>query len=154
MFEGVGIPAFPTDDSAEEERQRRIKEAKGEIQGPWWWCEARGDWYFHSFYPHQPDVNYDNPRVLCDDLRVLTHWIDSKWIDSSGSPDGQRLVSYVRLDAIPFVFKRGRKDVLPAIRNEFPEIERVHDLYTGNGKFPQGIEWCIKRTLHALHAPC
>ena len=38
----------------------------------------RGDWqyYWHRFYPSQPDLNYDNPEVQQAMLDVMHFWLD------------------------------------------------------------------------------
>ena len=50
-------------------------------------------YFWHRFYSHQPDLNYDNPRVLSDILRVLRFWLDM-------GVDG------LRLDAVPYLIER------------------------------------------------
>jgi maltose alpha-D-glucosyltransferase / alpha-amylase len=36
----------------------------------WTWDEEAGAYYWHRFFSHQPDLNYDNPRVLEEILGV------------------------------------------------------------------------------------
>ena len=50
-------------------------------------------YYWHRFYSHQPDLNYDNPRVHDAMLRVLDFWLGM-------GVDG------VRLDAVPYLYER------------------------------------------------
>jgi len=50
-------------------------------------------YYWHSFYSHQPDLNYDNPRVHEAMLRVLDFWLGM-------GVDG------LRLDAVPYLYER------------------------------------------------
>ena len=54
----------------------------------WTWDEVAGAYYWHRFYSHQPDLNFDNPRVLKEVLAVLRYWLDL-------GVDG------LRLDAVP-----------------------------------------------------
>ena len=99
MFQGMVAPSSGA---------RFLSQAGKRICGPWSWHTIREAWYFHSFLPQQPDVNYDNPRVLIDDLKMLKHWLD----------DG--IVRYVRLDAIPCLFKRDQRDINNEVRCAFP----------------------------------
>jgi maltose alpha-D-glucosyltransferase / alpha-amylase len=50
-------------------------------------------YYFHRFYHHQPDLNYDNPAVVRAILRTVDFWLEM-------GVDG------LRLDAVPYLFKR------------------------------------------------
>src|SRR4051794_20215255 len=59
----------------------------------WTWDETAGAYYWHRFYSHQPDLNYDNPRVLREVLSVLRYWAEL-------GVDG------LRLDAVPYLVER------------------------------------------------
>ena len=59
----------------------------------WTWDEVAGAYYWHRFYSHQPDLNFDNPRVLKEVLAVLRYWLDL-------GVDG------LRLDAVPYLVER------------------------------------------------
>ena len=59
----------------------------------WTWDPVAKAYFWHRFYSHQPDLNYDNPRVLADILRVLRFWLDM-------GVDG------LRLDAVPYLLER------------------------------------------------
>ncbi len=59
----------------------------------WTYDEARGQFYWHRFFHHQPDLNYDNPAVQQAMLEVLRFWLDL-------GLDG------FRLDAVPYLFAR------------------------------------------------
>ncbi|MGH8151368.1 MAG: maltose alpha-D-glucosyltransferase [Rhodanobacteraceae bacterium] len=59
----------------------------------WAWDEEAGAFYWHRFYSHQPDLNFDNPRVLEAVTRVLRYWLDM-------GVDG------MRLDAVPYLVER------------------------------------------------
>jgi len=59
----------------------------------WAWDPIAGAYYFHRFYSHQPDLNYDNPRVRKMIFRVVDFWLEM-------GVDG------LRLDAVPYLFKR------------------------------------------------
>ncbi len=59
----------------------------------WAWDRVAGAYYWHRFYSHQPDLNYDNPRVREEMLRVIDFWLEL-------GVDG------LRLDAVPYLFER------------------------------------------------
>jgi len=59
----------------------------------WSWDPVAGAYYWHRFYSHQPDLNFDNPRVLREVLKVMHMWLDM-------GVDG------LRLDAIPYLVER------------------------------------------------
>ena len=59
----------------------------------WTWDEEVGAYYWHRFFAHQPDLNYDNPDVQEQMLAVLRFWLDL-------GLDG------FRLDAVPYLFER------------------------------------------------
>ena len=59
----------------------------------WTWDPVAGAFYWHRFYSHQPDLNFDNPRVLKEVLKVMHMWLDM-------GVDG------LRLDAIPYLVER------------------------------------------------
>ncbi len=59
----------------------------------WSWDPLAKAYYFHRFYSHQPDLNYDNPAVLREMRRVIAFWLGL-------GVDG------LRLDAVPYLFKR------------------------------------------------
>jgi maltose alpha-D-glucosyltransferase / alpha-amylase len=59
----------------------------------WSWDRVAKAYYWHRFYAHQPDLNFDNPRVREAVRQVLDFWLDL-------GVDG------LRLDAIPYLFER------------------------------------------------
>jgi maltose alpha-D-glucosyltransferase/alpha-amylase len=59
----------------------------------WTWDPVAGAYYWHRFYSHQPDLNFDNPRVLKEVLSIMRYWIDL-------GVDG------LRLDAVPYLVER------------------------------------------------
>src|SRR5690606_8228911 len=42
----------------------------------WTWDPVAGAYFWHRFYSHQPDLNYDNPRVLKEVISVMRYWLD------------------------------------------------------------------------------
>ena len=59
----------------------------------WTWDATASAYYWHRFYSHQPDLNFDNPRVMKEILSVLRYWTDL-------GVDG------LRLDAVPYLVER------------------------------------------------
>ncbi len=59
----------------------------------WAWCEETRKYYWHRFFSHQPDLNYDNPKVREEFLRVIAFWFD-------------RGVDGLRFDAAPYLYER------------------------------------------------
>jgi maltose alpha-D-glucosyltransferase/alpha-amylase len=59
----------------------------------WTWDPVAGAYYWHRFYAHQPDLNYDNPLVLRAMLAVMRFWLEA-------GIDG------LRLDAVPYLIER------------------------------------------------
>jgi maltose alpha-D-glucosyltransferase/alpha-amylase len=59
----------------------------------WTWDPVAKAYYWHRFYSHQPDLNFDNPRVLAAVLRVMRFWLNM-------GVDG------LRLDAVPYLIER------------------------------------------------
>jgi len=59
----------------------------------WAWDPMAGAYYWHRFFSHQPDLNYDNPRVLVAMIQAMRRWLDL-------GVDG------FRLDAIPYLCER------------------------------------------------
>ena len=59
----------------------------------WSWDPVAKAYYFHRFYAHQPDLNYDNPTVRREMMRIVDFWLGL-------GVDG------LRLDAVPYLYKR------------------------------------------------
>ncbi len=59
----------------------------------WEWDSVAGAYYWHRFYSHQPDLNFDNPAVRRALLEVLDFWLEM-------GVDG------LRLDAVPYLYER------------------------------------------------
>ncbi|WP_095144110.1 maltose alpha-D-glucosyltransferase [Pseudomonas sp. Irchel s3b6] len=59
----------------------------------WTWDPVAGQYFWHRFYSHQPDLNFDNPKVMKALLSVMHYWLDM-------GIDG------LRLDAIPYLIER------------------------------------------------
>ncbi|GAC1651663.1 MAG: hypothetical protein NVS4B3_12710 [Gemmatimonadaceae bacterium] len=59
----------------------------------WTWDPVAQQFFWHRFFSHQPDLNFDNPAVLEAVLRVMRFWL-------------QLGVDGLRLDAIPYLVER------------------------------------------------
>ncbi|MFP5204333.1 MAG: maltose alpha-D-glucosyltransferase, partial [Acidobacteriota bacterium] len=59
----------------------------------WTWDDAARAYYWHRFFSHQPDLNFDNPRVLEEVLKAMRFWLDMG-------------VDALRMDAIPYLCER------------------------------------------------
>jgi maltose alpha-D-glucosyltransferase/alpha-amylase len=59
----------------------------------WTWDHLANAYYWHRFYSHQPDLNFDNPKVKNALFKALDFWLEM-------GIDG------VRLDAVPYLFER------------------------------------------------
>ncbi|WP_297676532.1 maltose alpha-D-glucosyltransferase [Tepidiforma sp.] len=58
----------------------------------WTWDPVAGQYYWHRFYSHQPDLNFENPRVRREIMDVADFWLEL-------GVDG------FRLDAVPYLFE-------------------------------------------------
>ncbi|CAN0626621.1 maltose alpha-D-glucosyltransferase / alpha-amylase [Burkholderia multivorans] len=59
----------------------------------WTYDPIARQYYWHRFYSHQPDLNFDNPAVVREVLQVMRFWLDL-------GIDG------LRLDAVPYLVER------------------------------------------------
>ncbi len=73
----------------------------------WTWDPVAQQYFWHRFYHHQPDLNFDHPAVLREILRILHFWLDM-------GIDG------LRLDAIPYLVERDG-----TINENLPETHAV-----------------------------
>jgi maltose alpha-D-glucosyltransferase / alpha-amylase len=82
----------------------------------WTFDEVRGQYYWHRFFSHQPDLNYDHPDVRAEMLDVVRYWLEF-------GVDG------FRLDAIPYLFEREGtiNENLPETHAFLREVRRLID---------------------------
>jgi maltose alpha-D-glucosyltransferase/alpha-amylase len=59
----------------------------------WTWDEVAGAYYWHRFFSHQPDLNFDSPVVMEEVLKAMRFWLDLG-------------VDALRMDAIPYLYER------------------------------------------------
>ncbi len=82
----------------------------------WTWDPVAQQYFWHRFYSHQPDLNYDNPQVLKEVLAVMRYWLDM-------GVDG------LRLDAVPYLVEREgtNNENLPETHEVLKRIRAVID---------------------------
>jgi maltose alpha-D-glucosyltransferase/alpha-amylase len=83
----------------------------------WQWDPVAGAYYWHRFYSHQPDLNFDNPAVRRAILDVLDFWLEM-------GVDG------LRLDAVPYLYERDGTNCenLPETHEFLRELRRHVDV--------------------------
>jgi len=59
----------------------------------WTWDEVAKSYYWHRFFSHQPDLNFDNPAVIEEVVKAMRFWLDLG-------------VDALRMDAIPYLVER------------------------------------------------
>ncbi|MGF7218660.1 maltose alpha-D-glucosyltransferase/alpha-amylase [Spirosoma lacussanchae] len=59
----------------------------------WTWDHEAQQYYWHRFFHHQPDLNYDSPEVQAEIFKLIDYWCEL-------GVDG------FRLDAVPYLFER------------------------------------------------
>ncbi|WP_239018357.1 maltose alpha-D-glucosyltransferase [Propionibacterium ruminifibrarum] len=92
----------------------------------WTWDEVRGQYYWHRFYSHQPDLNYENPRVMTEMLNTLRFWLGF-------GIDG------FRLDAVPYLVEAEGTNCenLPGTHAILKQVRQMID-----SEFPGRIMLC------------
>lgn len=76
----------------EKYRDARIIFTDSEVSN-WTFCKENGLYYWHRFFHHQPDLNFDNPAVRDEMKKIMRYWLDF-------GLDG------FRVDAVPYLFER------------------------------------------------
>ncbi len=82
-----------------------------------WALDPRsGQYYWHRFFSHQPDLNYDNPEVRDEMINVIKFWL-------------KRGLDGFRCDAVPYLFKREGTSCenLPETHQYFKELRKIID---------------------------
>ncbi len=84
----------------------------------WTWDPEAGQFYWHRFFSHQPDLNFDNPRVVSAMIQVMKRWLDT-------GVDG------FRLDAIPYLCERDgtNNENLPETHTVIKRLRTELDTY-------------------------
>jgi maltose alpha-D-glucosyltransferase / alpha-amylase len=97
----------------------------------WTWDPEAGQFYWHRFFSHQPDLNYDNPRVQRAIVQVMKRWLDT-------GVDG------FRLDAIPYLCEREgtNNENLPETHDIIKMLRRELDAYAkGKVLLAEANQW-------------
>jgi maltose alpha-D-glucosyltransferase/alpha-amylase len=97
----------------------------------WSWDEEAGQYFWHRFYPTQPDLNYDSPAVQEEMFRVMQFWLDL-------GIDG------FRADAVPYLFEREGTNCenLPETHAYLKRIRRYMDEnYPGRILLCEANQW-------------
>ncbi len=97
----------------------------------WTLDPQRGQFYWHRFFSHQPDLNYDNPEVADTMLDVLRYWLDI-------GLDG------FRLDAVPYLFEREgtNGENLPETHEYLKRLRKEVDaVYPGRVLLAEANQW-------------
>jgi maltose alpha-D-glucosyltransferase / alpha-amylase len=97
----------------------------------WAWDPVAGAYYWHRFFSHQPDLNYDNPRVLSAMIQIMRRWADL-------GVDG------FRLDAIPYLCEREgtNNENLPETHEVIKKIRAALDSYVpGKVLLAEANQW-------------
>jgi maltose alpha-D-glucosyltransferase/alpha-amylase len=97
----------------------------------WTWDNQREQYYWHRFFHHQPDLNYDNPDVADAMLDVVRFWLRL-------GLDG------FRLDAVPYLFEREgtNGENLPETHDYLRRVRKaVDDEFPGKVLLAEANQW-------------
>jgi maltose alpha-D-glucosyltransferase / alpha-amylase len=97
----------------------------------WTFDPVAGQYYWHRFFSHQPDLNLDNPEVLDAVIDVMRFWLDLG-------------VDALRLDAIPYLIERKGtiNENLPETHAVLKQIRRKLDAqYEGRVLLAEANQW-------------
>jgi maltose alpha-D-glucosyltransferase / alpha-amylase len=102
----------------------------------WTWDPEAGQFYWHRFFSHQPDLNFDNPRVVSALIQVMKRWLDA-------GVDG------FRLDAIPYLCERDGTNnenlpethaIIKRLRTELDAYARGKVLLAEANQWPEDVQ--------------
>src|SRR5579872_4393437 len=97
----------------------------------WTWDPLAKAYYWHRFFSHQPDLNYDNPRVVEEVIKVMRYWLDMG-------------VDALRLDAIPYLIEREGTSCenLPETHQVIKELrKKADDQFPGTMLLAEANQW-------------
>ena len=97
----------------------------------WAWDPVSKQYYWHRFFSHQPDLNWDNPAVREEMWNVMKFWLDM-------GVDG------FRLDAVPYLIEREGTNCenLPETHDIIKELRRkVDEQYPGSMLLAEANQW-------------
>src|SRR5499433_162003 len=117
-------------DSAERYKDARIIFKDFETSN-WTWDPVAKAYFWHRFYSHQPDLNFDSPEVRKAMLEVMDFWLDL-------GVDG------IRLDAVPYLYEREGTNCenLPETHAFIKRLRRfVDERYPGRLLLAEANQW-------------
>ena len=97
----------------------------------WTWDPVAQAYFWHRFFSHQPDLNYDNPRVIQEVIKIMRHWLDM-------GVDG------LRTDAIPYLVEREGTNCenLPETHAIMKRIRKeIDESYAGRVILAEANQW-------------
>jgi maltose alpha-D-glucosyltransferase/alpha-amylase len=97
----------------------------------WAWDSTAGSYYWHRFYSHQPDLNFDNPEVRRSVFQLMDFWFEM-------GVDG------LRLDAVPYLFEREGTNCenLPETHDVLRQLRRrVDQRYNDRMLLAEANQW-------------
>jgi maltose alpha-D-glucosyltransferase/alpha-amylase len=97
----------------------------------WTWDPIAKQYYWHRFFSHQPDLNFDNPRVVEEILKVMRYWLDIG-------------VDALRVDAIPYLVERDGTSCenLPGTHAVIKTLRRQIDAdYSSRALLAEANQW-------------
>jgi maltose alpha-D-glucosyltransferase/alpha-amylase len=117
-------------DTPEKYQEARIIFQDFELSN-WTWDPVAQAYFWHRFYHHQPDLNFDNAEVRQEMIDTVDYWLDM-------GVDG------LRLDAIPYLYEREGTNCenLPETHAFLKEVRRHVDAkYTGKMLLAEANQW-------------
>src|ERR1700744_1384902 len=103
----------------------------------WTWDPVAGQFYWHRFFSHQSDLNFDNPRVVNALVQVMKRWLDT-------GVDG------FRLDAIPYLCERDGTNnenlpethaIIRQLRAELDKYAKGKVLLAEANQWPEDVQY-------------
>jgi maltose alpha-D-glucosyltransferase/alpha-amylase len=97
----------------------------------WTWDPVARQYFWHRFYSHQPDLNFDNPAVKKEMLDIMAFWLD-------------RGIDGFRVDAVPYLIEREGTNCenLPETHEFLKEMRRFVDTrYPGTLLLAEANQW-------------
>jgi maltose alpha-D-glucosyltransferase / alpha-amylase len=117
-------------DTPEKYKEARIIFSDFETSN-WTWDSKAKAYYWHRFYSHQPDLNFENPRVHKSLLKAVDFWFDL-------GVDG------LRLDAVPYLYEREGTNCenLPETHAFLKKINaHIQNKYTNKMLLAEANQW-------------
>ncbi len=117
-------------DNSEKYKDARIIFQDFEVSN-WTYDHVAKAYYWHRFYSHQPDLNFENPRVQSEVFKILNFWFDI-------GVDG------FRLDAVPYLYEREGTNCenLPETHDFLKKLRKyVDDNYDNRLLLAEANQW-------------